>query len=1238
MHAFGADTHTIGNGGTAGNAHDVSALRDGPDESAAVSGYESARLLPLIPTYVEKDHGPYVRQIDLALDTPGVNNVALSGNYGVGKSSVLRKVAEKHQERVVQISLSALAPAQMGDESLPPQATTTTNRIQQEIVKQLLYREAPEKMRGSRFRRIERFLPLRETIAASIVGVCLSVVFLLAGWTHKLSLAFHLVSIGVWVHLLMALFAALLVFSVRWHLHGRVNVRQLSAGAATVTLDEKSASFFDQYLDEIVYFFEVSKRDVVIFEDIDRFDDHHIFEALRALNTLLNAPTTRRSVRFIYAVRDSMFDYRRLGGAPTHPGSDEAGLALPEVAEVSRSNRTKFFDLVIPVVPFITHQNAKGLVKSIMDDVDHEIDDELIDLASRHVPEMRLLKNVRNEFIVFRERILSGDGARLNVTDTRLFAMMLYKATHLIDFEKIRLGTSSLDLLYTDFRKMVDSNIRHLDHQGIAAKRKAERQAAIAARSAELGRRLVEYVDMVARICGRGGNPHRYMYAENPVSEDALGGPKFWRTLLSSEEASPLEIRFSDHGYNMVRSLYFSRADLELVLGTLDPNEWQRSEGDLYSAEQRQRAVDVDFLRGAGFSELLGRKDFTVRKDGVDLTFDDIAKTHLKDGLAYRLVRAGHIRADFTLYTAVFQSRSVGPAAMNFIVHHIDRNVMDMHFELSSGDVESLIKERPNALADATFYNVSILNNLLSSSPVKARVIARSLAVLQEDQRSFLNIFLSVSDKRSDLVRLLAPEAKGILEFLAGMDMDDGTRARLIGDALSNLDAKIEYSAGESLASFISGNILAIDRGIVQSGGSWTPQAGDLFQRLSLSVGDLTQLSEELQEILVARNLYSVTRKNLMAASKGGGAMALDVMRRSSQAVYWYAIDNLVDYLGALDDGEFSVVSNSAFVTVLRDLAIVDFHQVGAVLKRAAPACRLVTFDSVPSQIWGVVARSRRVNITKANIARYVEMYGGVDQDLAASLADAKSIPGTIEDQGKAEATAQAILAAGDYLSSRNRAILVSQLPVSLVPDAVPPESGELIPRLMSLGALKDDADTFSRLSGTDWKTRELYITMSKRFGAYLSPELIGGDLANFMGSSRVKRSLKVAVVERSLDYAAPNRPRGMIAMARFAIENSISLPIAFLQRLAKVKDAVEVIFGLLPDHLPEVEDEALLEMISSLGEPFSDLCTVDAKKPKVPALTGVESILAHLKDIGCISSFKREEDYFRVNKKRSLT
>ncbi|WP_445262397.1 YobI family P-loop NTPase, partial [Pseudomonas sp. EA_15y_Pfl1_P102] len=153
----------------------------------------------------------------------------------------------------------------------------------------------------------------------------------------------------------------------------------------------------------------------VLFEDIDRFNDSHIFETLRALNTLLNAsPQIKKPIRFIYAIKDSIFDRIGLDIEGRRPNTEVLTTHEPAQAEAIRANRTKFFDLVIPVVPFITHRSARNLALQLLGQIEHKVAPELLDLATQYVPDMRLLKNIRNEFIVFRDRIFSGDGKQLN--------------------------------------------------------------------------------------------------------------------------------------------------------------------------------------------------------------------------------------------------------------------------------------------------------------------------------------------------------------------------------------------------------------------------------------------------------------------------------------------------------------------------------------------------------------------------------------------------------------------------------------------------------------------------------------------------------------------------------------------------------------------------------------------------------------------------------------------------------
>jgi hypothetical protein len=500
------------------------------DASNAAEDSEQWNLLPLTPEYLESEHGGYVKAIVAALNDPNVRNIALSGNFGVGKSSILREFARLQRARVVELSLSTLAPIEETtlDESVPKQATTPMNRIQQEIVKQLLYREEPSRTPGSRFRRIERFGWRRELAVASLVGLGVMVLFLLTGWSLQVASSLKpLVDFGLWVHLFVFAVAIAVVFAVRYLFHGQIHIKQFSAGSATVTLDDNSVSYFDQYLDEIVYFFEVSKRDIVIFEDIDRFDDSHIFETLRSLNTLLNASPKRvKPIRFIYAIKDSIFDRIGLELEERKVDPDLHAIDDPALAEAVRANRTKFFDLVIPVVPFITHRSARNLVAQLLQDIDHDVSPDLIDLAGRYVPDMRLLKNVRNEFVVFRDRIFSGEGEELDLSQTELFAMMLYKSTHLSDFEAIRIGKSKLDQLYEVSRKLVTGNLHEIERQARLTRQRLARLDSVASRSQQLGDKLIGYIERVLGHAGlsRQSSPLVYAGGRKPM-KTSMGLP-----------------------------------------------------------------------------------------------------------------------------------------------------------------------------------------------------------------------------------------------------------------------------------------------------------------------------------------------------------------------------------------------------------------------------------------------------------------------------------------------------------------------------------------------------------------------------------------------------------------------------------------------------------------------------------------------------------------------------------------
>ena len=69
-------------------------------------------------------------------------------------------------------------------------------------------------------------------------------------------------------------------------------------------------------------------------------------------------------LRFVYAVKDSMFE--KLGDG--HRRSVAGWPGTLRRAETLRANRTKFFDIVIPMVPFISHRNARELLSDLLEE------------------------------------------------------------------------------------------------------------------------------------------------------------------------------------------------------------------------------------------------------------------------------------------------------------------------------------------------------------------------------------------------------------------------------------------------------------------------------------------------------------------------------------------------------------------------------------------------------------------------------------------------------------------------------------------------------------------------------------------------------------------------------------------------------------------------------------------------------------------------------------------------------
>ena len=307
---------------------------------------DPSELIVLSPHYDEKHHGLYVEKLEQAVRNPKVRNIALTGGYGTGKSSIIQGLierirsseedAETNKSHNIQRLIEKIRPSknpkkirpiiislptiQVANESDPE--NDRTDRIQREIVKQLLYRSDTRKMRGSQYRRITHVTVARRATICFIVAAFLTFTFWSLSkpdwhwhWSQGGSLW------GYWQPAMVQTILWGLTFYIDWIWVNKPTLKGLQLGPAKLELEKNNSSYFDKYLNEIIYYFEVSGTNLVIFEDLDRFDNPYIFDALHELNELINISlgqerfTEQKNppIKFLYTTRDSIFEHRTKG-------------------------------------------------------------------------------------------------------------------------------------------------------------------------------------------------------------------------------------------------------------------------------------------------------------------------------------------------------------------------------------------------------------------------------------------------------------------------------------------------------------------------------------------------------------------------------------------------------------------------------------------------------------------------------------------------------------------------------------------------------------------------------------------------------------------------------------------------------------------------------------------------------------------------------------------------------------
>lgn len=424
----------------------------------------------LLPKKLDKSDASYkaVEELDKILkvaEQKDIRNIALTGPYGSGKSSVLLALKEdfKDENRVyLPISLATLqANGETTSDTDGEENEDIENlnrKIEYSILQQLIYREKSETIPHSRFRRIISYSQKQlrwKSIFAVITILCFFVVFE-PRWAQISSISelLNFSKYNVYGDLLCSTWLVYAMYRfcryiLKSYSNSKLNKLNLKDGEIEVVEDN---SIFNKHLDEILYFFEETTYNVVIIEDLDRFGTPKIFLKLRELNQLLNeSKSVSRHITFIYAIKDDIF-------------KDE--------------ERTKFFDYITTIIPVINPSNSKDILKNSLIKQGYSADDipdaDLSEMAF-FIQDMRILTNIVNEYKQYRDKLCAHNGQKLNYT--KLLGMIVYKNYYPQDFAQLHRREGKVYSCISQKRIFVDMAIKTIEKAEKEIKEQEEQSA-----------------------------------------------------------------------------------------------------------------------------------------------------------------------------------------------------------------------------------------------------------------------------------------------------------------------------------------------------------------------------------------------------------------------------------------------------------------------------------------------------------------------------------------------------------------------------------------------------------------------------------------------------------------------------------------------------------------------------------------------------------------------------------------
>ena len=848
------------------------------------------KLTPLNDVDIDASHEA---AMNYALEDKGIKNVAISGNYGSGKSSFIETYKSKNGSfKPLHISLAHFSSLNHLENRSNAQLEIFQGRIENsdsleqiniiegKIINQLLHQIDAKYIPMTIFKSKKNPVSFEVIKFSSVLLLFLLPILFLWNYTHLAILVRegfpNFPHIGSIIRLLAYLILTCnMIYSVyklsELQLKRRL-IKNLSFRGANISGDvevfqSEEDSYFDKYLDDVLYLFDNCQSDIVIFEDIDRFETNLIFEKLREINTLVNNKRKDgKKLLFIYLIKDDMF--------------------------ISR-DRTKFFDFIIPIIPVITSSNSGEKLGEILTNLGevHSVSKTLLKQVAIYIDDMRLVYNICNEFVLYKNNLFSqkeNDNNKLNLSSDKIFAIIVYKNIFPKDFSLLQKDSGFVHQL---FSKIDDLRQGNLDKKSKEIENIEEK---IIYSEQEFSRNKLELYStylkvpegrVAIRVNGKTESqfPNRLDFIREILSEDAKITsivPDYYNREDSREETINSIFALDDISFQERMSAIENRDHLKELNSKL---EKLREEYESVKSEKLSVLINRNFFE-------------TIMEEYPYL------KTE-KNSLIMYLLRNGYIDESFPDYITYFYPNSLKKQDKEFLNAVQGEIKLDWDYSLIE------VSEVNERLDDSDFTRIYALNFDLFEYLLQKKDMTRLKSYLSESNVKFVNKFLQqnsrpLAAKISVLLYLTDLNQETLKLLLTSDDILEKEKIQIIVLLLSFIDfSKVGWQEElqEVINSFVNSNWSDIQE-IIDNFNELlnNTQIQDNLKFMEVKIKDLSfeDSHKVMSDFVYENNLYDINVQNILSLLyyMDGDVSAESVKNKPFSILEQF--DNLNNYIG----------------------------------------------------------------------------------------------------------------------------------------------------------------------------------------------------------------------------------------------------------------------------------------------------------------------------------------------------